>query len=145
MKTRRIHKADFDHIVSVIDRWWGGPYSAAALPIFFYELGHHAQVIEEQGETVGFLLGFVADQPVKTGYVHLAGIHPEFRRKGVGRKLYASFEAECKNAGCIKMKAITTLGNEGSVKFHQGIGWKVEEVSDYAGPGRTRIVFTKTF
>jgi hypothetical protein len=40
------------------------------------------------------------------------------------------------------MKAITTLGNEASVRFHQALGWAMAEVEDYAGPGRMRIVFT---
>jgi hypothetical protein len=41
------------------------------------------------------------------------------------------------------MKAITTVGYEGSLRFHEAMGWKAEELEDYAGPGRKRIVFTK--
>jgi hypothetical protein len=43
------------------------------------------------------------------------------------------------------MKAITTLGNEGSQVFHQALGWDMVEIEDYAGPGRPRIVFSKEF
>jgi hypothetical protein len=42
------------------------------------------------------------------------------------------------------VKAITTLGNEASILFHRAIGWEAYEVADYAGPGRPRIVLTKT-
>jgi hypothetical protein len=41
------------------------------------------------------------------------------------------------------MKAITTTGNEGSLKFHEALGWTAEEVEDYAGPSRKRVVFLK--
>jgi hypothetical protein len=41
------------------------------------------------------------------------------------------------------MKAITTPGNEGSIRFHLALGWSVEDIEDYAGPRRRRIVFTK--
>jgi GNAT superfamily N-acetyltransferase len=158
MRTRPITKADFDHIVEVIDRWWGGPISTFAHPIFFYELGEHALVVEEEGQMIGFLLGFVADCPshdgghphapgaagiVKTGYVHLVGIHPESRRRGVGRMLYEGFTEKCRAMRCERMKAITTLGNEGSQRFHLALGWDAKEVEDYAGPSRKRIVFTK--
>ncbi len=149
MDTRRITKRDFDQVVEVIDRWWGGPISAQAHPIFFYELGDRALVVEERGELIGFLLGFVAVSspqagvPAKTGYVHLVGIHPDHRRRGVGRLLYAEFTRLCREAGCTRMKAITTLGNEGSRRFHEAVGWRVEELEDYAGPGRKRLVFTK--
>ncbi len=145
MQTRRIKKADFDQIVSVIDHWWGGPIGTLAHPIFFYELGSHALIASEEteGQMVGFLLGFIAHEPKKTGYVHLVGIHPDFRRRGVGRLLYARFTEECSRAGCERMKAITTLGNEGSIAFHLAVGWDTQEIEDYAGAGRKRLVFTK--
>jgi GNAT superfamily N-acetyltransferase len=142
MKPRPMTKADFDQIVEVIDKWWGGPISTFAHPIFFYELGQHALVVEE-GPLIGFLLGFIAQEPVRTCYVHLVGIHPDHRRRGVGRMLYASFIEACMAAGCQRIKAITTLGNDGSRSFHLALGWDEREVDDYAGPGRKRIVFTK--
>ena len=43
MITRPLGKKDYDHIVQVIDRWWGGPTSALAHPMFFYELGSMAR------------------------------------------------------------------------------------------------------
>jgi GNAT superfamily N-acetyltransferase len=147
MVTRPLEKRDYDHIVQVIDRWWGGPTSALAHPIFFYELGTMARIVEDDGVMVGFLLGFIAKsrQGGDAGYVHLVGIHPDHRRRGVGRLLYAAFEEECRKAGVARMKAITTLGNEGSQFFHQVLGWDMSEIEDYAGPGRPRIVFTKDF
>jgi GNAT superfamily N-acetyltransferase len=143
MKPRSITKGDFDQIVEVIDRWWGGPISTFAHPIFFYELGEHALVVEESKLMIGFLLGFVSPEPVRTGYVHLVGIHPDFRRRGVGRLLYATFIDSCRTAGCQRIKAITTLGNDGSRAFHLALGWDEREVDDYAGQGRKRLVFTK--
>jgi GNAT superfamily N-acetyltransferase len=142
METRPLTKTDYDQIVRVIDHWWGGPTSALAHPIFFHELGRLARVVVDEGMLVGFLLGFrCPDIPV--GYIHLVGIHPSYRRRGVGRLLYSAFEADCRHEGCERLKAITTLGNEGSVNFHTALGWSVAEIEDYAGPGRPRVVFTK--
>jgi GNAT superfamily N-acetyltransferase len=151
MQVRPITKADFDRVVEVIDHWWGGPISTFAHPIFFYELGGAALVVEEGSLMIGFLLGFVvtgtgARLPGgdgRCGYVHLVGIHPDFRRRGVGRLLYDRFTQDCRTAQCGVMKAITTPGHEGSIRFHVALGWDVQEVDDYAGPGRRRIVFTK--
>jgi GNAT superfamily N-acetyltransferase len=143
METRSLTKADYDQIVSVIDRWWGGPTTALAHPMFFYELGRLARVVESDGILAGFLLGFICPD-ASVGYVHLVGIHPDYRRRGVARLLYTSFERDCAREGCRELKAITTLGNEGSVRFHESLGWSRSEVEDYAGPGRLRIVFTKS-
>jgi GNAT superfamily N-acetyltransferase len=143
MDTRPLAKADYDQIVHVIDRWWGGPTSALAHPMFFYELGRLARVVENDGLLVGFLLGFICPD-ASVGYVHLVGIHPDYRRRGVARLLYSAFEDDCRREGCSGLKAITTLGNEGSLRFHTSLGWAQAEVEDYAGPGRLRIVFTKS-
>lgn len=153
MNVRRITKEDFDRVVEVIDHWWGGPIGTFAHPIFFYELGEQALVVEQGSQMIGFLLGFIvpgSDRPneagtmgARTGYVHLVGIHPDQRRRGVGRLLYDRFTDECRTGRCLRMKAITAPGNEGSIRFHVALGWNVQEVDDYAGPGRRRIVFTK--
>src|SRR5262249_24183687 len=125
MITRPLVKQDYDHIVQVIDRWWGGPTSALAHPLFFYELGSLARVVEHDGILVGFLFGFIAPGPPKTGYVHLVGIHPDYRRRGVGKVLHQTFEEDCRSAGCRRLKAITTIGNDGSIAFHRATGWNV--------------------
>jgi GNAT superfamily N-acetyltransferase len=143
MLTRPLGKADYDEIVRVMDRWWGGPTSALAHPIFFYELGQAARVVEHEGHLVGFLFGFMTPDRPPTGYVHLIGIHPDYRRRHVGRRLYESFEDACRSAGCVRLKAITTLGNDGSRLFHEAVGWNATVAQDYAGPGRDRVVFIK--
>jgi ribosomal protein S18 acetylase RimI-like enzyme len=111
--------------------------------VFFYELGSHALISEIDGEMVGFLLGFVAPTQPPTGYVHLVGIHPDHRRRGVGQQLYEHFIDRCRTAGAGRLKAITNVGNVGSVRFHEALGFEVHEDPNYAGPGRARIVFTQ--
>lgn len=144
MLIRGIHKGDYDRIVSDLDRWWDGPGGDRAHPVFFHELGRHALIADEGGEIVGFLLGLVADGEPRTGYVHLVGIHPERRRKGVGLELYRTFAERCREAGATRLKAITHVGNEASVRFHDALGFDMREDPDYAGPGRARVVFTKS-
>jgi GNAT superfamily N-acetyltransferase len=157
IRTRPLEKADYDYIVRVIDQWWGGPTSALAHPVYFYELGEHAMVAEVDGRVVGFLFGFTAPDAeagalrtsatpgggAKSGYVHLVGIDPDYRRKHVGTLLYRTFEDRMRTLGIRRLKAITTLGNDGSVRFHEALGWASRRIDDYAGPGRPRIIFAK--
>ncbi len=140
-----MRKSDFDHVVEVIDHWWGGPGGTLAHPMFFYELGELATVAEEDGRIVGFLFGFISTTTGvdKTGYVHLVGIHPDFRRRAVGRLLYEQFLARCTEQGCRRLKAIATIGNDAAIRFHEGLGFVAHETEDYAGPSRKRIVFLK--
>jgi ribosomal protein S18 acetylase RimI-like enzyme len=143
MQIRGITKKDFDHVASVLDRWWGGPSREQAHPIFFYELGEHALIADDDGEVIGFLLGFVAPGVPRVAYIHLVGIHPEHRRRGVGKRLYEVFTERARAAGASRIKAITNVGNEGSIDFHRALGFHVVEDADYAGPNRPRVVFTK--
>ena len=143
MNIRGITKDDYEYVVSVLDDWWGGPAGQGAHPIFFHELGQEALIAENEGAIVGFLFGFVAPTDPRTGYVHLVGIHPEHRRGGVGKSLYARFIENCASAGASQMKAITTPGNDGSVRFHEALGFSVNSDSHYAGRDRSRIIFTK--
>ena len=131
--TRRISKQDFDRIVEVIDHWWGGPISTFAHPIFFYELGDMALVVEHEGTMIGFLLGFVSHDERRTGYIHLVGIHPDHRRKGVGRLLYSRFTEAALAAGCTRLKAITTTGSTRLAPVPSPAqGWQAQEADDYA-------------
>ncbi len=155
MEIRGITKADWDHIVSVLDRWWGGPSRDLAHPILFYELGQLGMVAEDGGAVIGFLLGFLAEptgataaaDPAgpaeRTAYIHLVGIHPDHRRRGVGKLLYEAFLEQSERRGATRAKAITNVGNEGSVDFHRALGFEVIEDANYAGPGRGRIVFVR--
>jgi GNAT superfamily N-acetyltransferase len=143
MIIRGITKQDFDYIVAVFDTWWGGPSTERASPFFFHELGEHALIAEDDGDVVGFLLGLaVPSQGV--GYVHLVGIDPDHRRKGVGQALYQQFAEKCRLEGLTQLKAIGMVGHEASLKFHGALGFAGRELADYAGPGRARMVFTKT-
>ncbi|MDQ3036388.1 MAG: GNAT family N-acetyltransferase [Myxococcota bacterium] len=158
MQIRGITKKDFDHVASVLDRWWGGPSREQAHPIFFYELGEHALIADDDGEVIGFLLGFmtgerttgerttgegVAPAVPRVAYVHLVGIHPEHRRRGVGKRLYEVFTERARQADASRIKAITNVGNDGSIDFHRALGFQVTLDADYAGPSRPRVVFTK--
>lgn len=144
MRTRRLQREDFDQIVQVVDSWWGGTAGERALPIFFHEFGHHGLVaVEDDGTLLGFLFGFVTDADPRTGYIHMLGIAPEQRRRGVARMLYEDFGRHAADVGAVRLKAINTSGNQGSVGFHRALGFDCVEDPDYGGPGRARNVFTR--
>jgi len=143
MEIRGITKVDYDYIISVLDQWWGGPAGKRADPMFFYEFGDHALMAERDGQLIGFLFGVMVPAPSATGYVHLVGIHPDHRRRSVGKHLYEHFSERCRAAGMKRIKSIASAGHEGPVRFHQSMGFESNEVADYAGPGRSRVVFVK--
>lgn len=141
---RGLTRDDFLYIAQVLDRWWGGPSSQRADPVFFYELGDDALVAADDDRVVGFLLGVVTrGEGPRHAYVHLVGIDPDRRRQGLGKKLYAAFAERGRAAGAEKLKAIAAPGHEASLRFHEALGFGSELHPDYAGPGRSRLVFER--
>src|SRR5690606_38804055 len=96
-----------------------------------------------EGEIVGFLLGFMTPGEEPLGYIHLVGIHPDFRRRGVGKALYERFTARCVDRGAKRIKTIAAVGAEGQRRFHEALGFTARQDENYAGPGRARVVFTR--
>jgi GNAT superfamily N-acetyltransferase len=143
MLARPLEKTDYDQIVTVIDKWSGGPSAVLAHPVFFHELGTLAKVVEHEGSLVGFLFGFISERKPTQGYIHVFGIHPEYRRRGVGKALFSSFEQDCREKSCIFLRSITLPGNDNVVSFHLSQGFTSSVIDDYAGPGRPRVVFEK--
>jgi GNAT superfamily N-acetyltransferase len=143
VEIREMQKRDYDQVVEVIDRWWGGPVAQQAHPVFFYEFGDTALVALAEGELVGFVLGLIAPTAPPIGYVHLVGVRPDFQRKGLGHLLYDRFSATCRARGVRRVKALTTEANDGSRQFHRALGFVERIEPDYAGRGRARVVFER--
>jgi ribosomal protein S18 acetylase RimI-like enzyme len=81
------------------------------------------------------------------------GVHPEFRRKGIGAALYQQFFSVVSALGCNVVRCVTSSVNRDSVAFHLRIGFTVEPTEasvdglyiarDYDGRGEDRVLFVR--
>jgi ribosomal protein S18 acetylase RimI-like enzyme len=84
--------ADFEKITSVMPLWWNGrDLTAAILKVFFHHFNDTIFIAEQNNTMVGFLIGFLSQSDPDVGYIHFAGVHPDFRKIGVARQLYNQF------------------------------------------------------
>jgi ribosomal protein S18 acetylase RimI-like enzyme len=93
------------------------------------------------GRIDGYLLGFTT--PSRTGYIHAVAVRDEARGSGCGTALYRAFAAAAAGHGATRLKAITNLINTGSADYHRRLGFHVEQVDDYDGPGVPMMVMTR--
>jgi ribosomal protein S18 acetylase RimI-like enzyme len=145
---------DFQQIKRDITEFWGEKCNIIDIlthPMFMYEFGNTAYVIKDNQEVVAYLLGFIS-QTSRTAYVHMVACKPSCRRKGYAKALYEYFINYSKSVSCTKIKAITSPNNKESIAFHQSLGMSllgkpndagIHVVSNYAGPGKDRVVFEK--
>ena len=152
LRLRHTQPGDYGRVLEVMDDWWGGrPMSARLSHVFFSDLGPTSFVIETDAELVGFLLGFLSQTRDDEAHIHFVGVHPDFRRLGLGRRLYERFFAAARMQGRAWVRSITAPGNRVSIAFHQSMGFVSERGDgtvdgvpvrrDYAGPGGHRVVF----
>lgn len=152
MRIRNAVASDYKPIVSVIDDWWGGRPMAEKLPrLFFEHFRDTSFVVEEDGKLVAFLVGFVSQSEPHEAYIHFAGVHPNYRRKGIANGLYERFYEVVEKRGCNTVKLITSPVNKASIAFHTAMGYRPEpgdgEVDgvpvtlDYDGRGSSRVCF----
>ncbi|MFB7917366.1 GNAT family N-acetyltransferase [Streptomyces sp. NPDC056061] len=134
--------SDYHRILADHPRYWGErdlrPLHLLAL---VQEFGSTCLAVRADDGIRGYVLGFVT--PDGTGYVHLIATRDDARGTGIGRALYAAFAQAAQARGARRLKAITSIGNTGSIAFHRGLGFDTEIVDDYNGPGLPMVVFRR--
>ena len=118
---------------------------APMLPKLFFIHFEGTSFVAEQGdELAGFLCGFFSQTDDEEAYIHFVGITPEDRGEGLGRKLYERFFDEARSNGRTIVRCVTSPANDGSLAFHEALGFEVDRVvSDYDGPGEDRVLLVK--
>ena len=133
---------DIQQVLADHPRYWGErDLRGLHLLALVQEFGETCLVARSDDGILGYLIGFVT--PGGTGYVHLVATRDDARGIGLGRELYAAFTEAAQRQGADRLKAITSLGNKGSVAFHRGLGFEVRVEEDYNGPGEDRVVFSR--
>jgi len=151
---RQLRPSDYLPVISVVDDWWNGRHMAGMLPrLFFEHFTDTSFAAERDGELAGFLVGFTSQSRPGEAYVHFVGVRPGERGSGLGRQLYEHFFAAVRARGCGLVRAVTSPVNQGSVRFHQRMGFDIEPgdtqvdgvpvASGYDGDGQDRVRFVK--
>ena len=154
VKIRNGKPLDHENIVCVMTEWWGGrDLSSSVLKVFFIHFKNTTFIAEIDNQLVGFLVGFMSQSEESIGYIHFAGVHPRFRKAGIGRLLYEKFYSACRANGRSIVKSCTSPVNRLSINFHQKIGFYIEPgdgliddmsvTLDYFGTGRPMVLFKK--
>ena len=120
---RPLRPSDYHPVISVVDSWWNG------------------------------LVGLLSQSHPGEAYIHFVGIHPAERGRGLGRQLYQHFFAAAQARGAGLVRAVTAPVNQGSVRFHQQLGFGIEPgdrevdgvpvATGYDGDGQDRVRFIK--
>jgi GNAT superfamily N-acetyltransferase len=145
---------DHQRIISVMKDWWGGRDLTWMLPkLFLVHFCNTSFIIEKGDNLTAFLIGFLSQSKVNDGYIHLVGVHPDYRGIGLGEFLYHRFFQICKENNRDTIRSCTSPANKGSIEFHKKVGFNIlkgnAEVDsiqvslDYNGPNDQKVLFEK--
>jgi ribosomal protein S18 acetylase RimI-like enzyme len=146
LEIRHATPSDYGRVIQHVNAWWGGREMAPMLPkLFFLHFEGTSFVAEDdEGKLVAFLIGFLSQSDEHEAYIHFVGVAPEHRGSGVGRALYERFFSEVSGHGRSVVRCVTSPVNEGSIAFHESLGFTVDRIAtDYDGPGEDRVLFMK--
>ncbi len=127
-----------------MDLWWGRPVLGSLPRLFLDHFCSSSLVVHGPDGLIAFLIGILSPSQPDQAYIHFAGVAPAARHLGLARMLYEEFFALARADGRRAVSAVTSPGNDGSVRFHQAMGFTVAgPLADYHGPGRDRLVFSR--
>jgi len=133
---------DYDDIAAVLDLWWG---RSMPLPRMFLDYFYETSLVaHDESGLAGFLVGLYSSSDGEQAYIHLVGVRPDRRGSGLGSDLYERFFKLARQSGRMRVAAITSPINVGSVAFHRRVCFTVSgPVADYNGPGQDRFAFVR--
>ncbi|MDQ0271591.1 GNAT family N-acetyltransferase [Cytobacillus purgationiresistens] len=154
MNLRLVRPEDYYEISRLINDWWGGRKMSDMLPkLFFDHFNDTSYIVEKDEVIIGFLIGFVSQTKPNEAYIHFVGVHPEYRKNQVGKKLYHTFFENVKRRSVKIVRAVTSPVNKTSIAYHTRMGFEVEQgdrtadgvsvFSNYDGLGQDRVLFLK--
>jgi GNAT superfamily N-acetyltransferase len=123
---RRPIPGDYERVMNVMVDWWGGRDLRSMLPqIFFEHFRGTSLVAEHEDELIGFLVGFPCPDHDGEAYIHFVGVHPAWRKAGLGRDLYRRFCGLARAQGRTVVRSVTAPVNKGSIAFHTALGFAI--------------------
>ena len=154
---RRPTEDDHAGLLDRIRPWFDGPDIRPALPRLWFR--HHAGTSwlaeSSDGRALGFLVGFLSPDRTGEAVLHLVGVDPELRRRGIGRQLVEAFAADAGRRGATTMSTLVRPDDRATLLFFRALGFEPDDgpgtrrlygipaYGDWDGPGQDRALLSR--
>ena len=91
-------------------------------------------VAEEDDQIVGFILGRTIRSPIglsDIAWIEFIGIHPDYQRRGIGRKMVETWKEHCRQKGIKRVHIMLNGSDEWMQAFFEAQGFTRGELVDF--------------
>ena len=150
VELRRAREEDLPEIQMIERVSFINPYST------FYQkhLLKHADiyyVAMYRGKIIGYIIARVENRGLpgvdvgKIGHIVSIAIHPDYRRRGLGKLLMSRAEEELKRMGCRRVFLEVRVSNYPAIKLYQKLGYiKLKVIPRYYQDGEDAYLMLKS-
>jgi len=130
---RQCTEGDIPQVAGIEELSFEHPYPAF---VFKKYLRAVFLVSDENGKITGYIIGVKMGG---RGLVISLAVHPEYRRKGHGRKLIEALMEEMDNISVMELQV--RIGNKGALEFYRSVGFERKGIiPSYYGNGEDAVL-----
>ncbi len=140
MRVRRAEARDLPSILAAEENCFSRDLAFPPETVSFL-LDEATVLVAEDGDVVGFVMGFVNGE---WGKVVTLDVLPEHRREGLGRRLMEALEEEFASQGTRDSLLEVAVENRGALVLYAKLGYaEIALLEDYYGPGEDALLMMK--
>lgn len=103
------------------------PYSIEVFKTLLKDYKKYFLVSKSKGRVIGYACGRIFRE--KIGEIVSIAVAPDFRRKGIGRKLMLELESRFKNDGIKFTRLEVSVKNSDAIKFYRSLGYEISKLT----------------
>jgi ribosomal protein S18 acetylase RimI-like enzyme len=154
---RRPTEDDQPRLVAIADDWFGGRRVRHLLArAWFRHFASTSWVAHDPADRLlGFLVGYRSPDRPAEAVIHLLGVDPNQRRRGIGRTLVDAFLDDVERNGIDLVGASAWPDDPIAITFFRALAFRPDDgpgsqrlygttgFVDHEGPGEDRVLFTR--
>jgi len=82
-------------------------------------------VAEVDGQVVGVIVGTISGS---RAYFYRLAVHPDYQRRGIGRRLVQALEERFREKGVTQIVIMVKQDNEQAIPFYESLGYEVQQL-----------------
>ena len=118
---RRFEPKDIPEVLKIERASFKDPYEMSTFLYLWKVEPEGFLVAEVKGKVIGYVMAYSRDEE---GEIVSISVMPEFRRKGIGRKLMEEAIEYLKGKGVTKVGLEVRKGNEEAIDFYERLGFE---------------------